>query len=138
MKVLIADAHQGTREKIREAVLRFNPNSEILFGETGDDVMDTITDDDFFDAIIISNQLEGVFGTNLLQAIMFTSQAKTLFHSTHGVGYVETADGRRGKIDLAKHTKLFDFATFKIKDRDFSYIDEFLFDTQIEQLAQSI
>jgi DNA-binding LytR/AlgR family response regulator len=132
MKVLIADAHQGTREKIRDAVLLFAPNSEILFGETGDDVMDTITDDDLFDVIIISNQLEGVFGTNLLQAIMFTSQAKTLFHSTHGLGYMEIAAGRGEMIDLAEHAKQFNFATFKIKDRDFSYIAEFLRDIIID------
>ena len=133
MNVLIIDAHLGTRQAIEAIVRDYCRATEptIVMAADGSHAMNLIVHG-AFDVIITSNQLRCCFGANLLQAINRGENSPlTLLHSTHATGYMLTANNSQEKIDLASHVALFDFARFKVKDLDFSYIKPLLMDANI-------
>jgi DNA-binding NtrC family response regulator len=125
--VLIVDASRSTLLQIQKIVLQEIPDAKIAMAGDGNQALNMIVGGDY-NVIITSNQLQHYFGSNLLQAITRGKDSPpTLLHSTHPEGYMDVRNDARDKIDLAVHVeKFFPFATFKIKDRNFSYIPKFL------------
>lgn len=138
MKVLIVDRDLGTHKQVRDIVLQHDPEAEIQFSETGIDAFYVVTSEEPVDVIIISNHLDGMAGANVLQAIFRCDKTPTLFHSTYPEGYMEVANGGWAEVDLEVHAAFFPFATFEIKDRNFSYIEKFLLDVKIALLEEDM
>ena len=138
MNILIADANLEIRKRIEEITKLELPEAKIVLVGDGNQALHRVIANDF-DLVIISNQLRRVPGANLLQAIArCRKQPTTLLHSTKSWGYMEVAPGNMQEIDLEKYAALFEFATFKVKDAEFSYLPEFLLDFKIDRLAEGI
>jgi hypothetical protein len=77
-------------------------------------------------------------GANLLQSIWTLGGLPTLLHSNHPKGYRLDSTDQCAEVDLAECVKGFDFAQFRLKDSDFSYLPEFLLDVKINRLAKEL
>lgn len=136
MKVLVVDAHLGTRQKVLDEIIIYAKQTEhsveVSMASDGNQAYQMIATKTY-DGIITSNQLRHNFGSNLLQAIWHNGGAPTLLHSSEAWGYRDLGNNQLRKIDLAAYVGGFDFARFEVKTEQMDYLRNFWLDLVSEK-----